>query len=106
MLCSLYLEPSLTLHNVLSVCEGVTNWRGLGNGLGVPLFKLHYIHYPNPTASEWLEAVVKEWLAHHPAPSWKGLARALYKSSALSALQRLYGKYMYLAGMWTCIHML
>ena len=102
VLCPLYLEPSLTLHNVLSVCEGVTEWRDLGYGLRVPPSKLNDIgrrHYQ--TASEGLEAVVKEWLAHHPAPSWKGLARALYKEGQLRALQRLYGKY--LTGMWTCM---
>ena len=53
------------------------------------------------TDYEGLEDVVKEWLAHHPAPSWKGLARTLHRSSQLRSLQRLYGKY--LAGMWTCM---
>ena len=46
------------------------------------------------TDSEKVEAVVKEWRAHHPAPSWKGLATALYGTDELRALRRLYGKYL------------
>ena len=46
------------------------------------------------TDSERVEAVVKEWRAHHPAPSWKGLATALYGRGELRALRRLYGKYL------------
>ena len=49
-------------------------------------------HYQ--TDSERVEAVVKEWRAHHPTPSWKGLARALYGMGELRALRRLYGKYL------------
>ena len=44
--------------------------------------------------SKKVEAVVKEWRAHHPAPSWKGLAKALYVMEELRALRRLYGKYL------------
>ena len=46
------------------------------------------------TDSERVEAVVKEWRAHDPAPSWKGLAWALYGMDELRALRRLYGKYL------------
>ena len=76
------------------MCEGVTDWWGLGDELGVPDSKRYDIHYRNPTDSKKVEAVVKEWLAHHPAPSWKDLARALYKEGDLRALPRLYGKYL------------
>ena len=93
-LCPLSLEPSLTLRNILSVCEGVTGWRGLGLRLNVPDSKCDDIHRRHQTDSERLEAVVKEWCAHHPAPSWKGLAWALYKKGKLRALRRLYGKYL------------
>ena len=94
VLCPLYLEPTLTLHNILSVCEGVTDWYGLGLWLDVPVSKRIDIGRRYQTDSEWVEAVVKEWRAHHPAPSWKGLATALYKTDELRALRRLYGKYL------------
>ena len=94
MLCPLYLEPTLTLHNILSVCEGVTDLYGLGVWLDVPDFKRDDNDDHYQTDSERLEAVVKEWRAHHPTPSWKGLARALYGMGELRALRRLYGKYL------------
>ena len=94
VLCPLYLEPSLTLHNILSVCEGVTDWWVLGRWLDVPASKCNDIGRRYQIVSERVEAVVKEWRAHHPAPSWKGLARALYKTGELRALRRLYGKYL------------
>ena len=73
-------------------------------GLRMPHSKHYDIRRRYQTDSERVEAVVKEWLAHHPAPSWKRLARALYERGDLRALQRLYGKY--LAGMHndlTCV---
>ena len=94
VLCPLYLEPSLTLHNILSVCEGVTDCDGLGVWLDVPVSKRGDIRHRYQTDSERVEAVVKEWRAHHPAPSWKGLAWALYRMGELRALRRLYGKYL------------
>ena len=103
VLCPLYLEPSLTLHNVLSVCEGATDREWLGLWLDTPDSKRDDIRSRYQTTSERLEAFVKEWLAHHPAPSWKGLARVLYERSELRTLQRLY---KYLAGMYnnlTCV---
>ena len=74
------------------MCEGVTDWDALGAWLDVP--KRHDIRHRYQTDSERVEAVVKEWRAHHPAPSWKGLARALYEADELRALRRLYGKYL------------
>ena len=90
VLCPLYLEPTLTLHNIFSVCEGVTGW----SGLDVPESKRYDIDRRYQTVSQKVEAVLKEWRAHHPAPSWKGLARALYKTGEVRALRRLYGKYL------------
>ena len=46
------------------------------------------------TDSARREEVVKEWLAHHPAPSWKGVATTLYGMDELRALQRLYASYI------------
>ena len=83
------------------MCEEVTDWLVLGVGLGVPHSKRDDIDHRYPPVSERVEAIVKEWLAHHPAPSWKGLARVLYWRGELRALQRLYGTY--LVGMWTCM---
>ena len=95
MFCFVYSEP--TLPNLLSVLEGVTNWNSLGYYLGVPRSKMVDIDDRFPTASERLEAVLKEWLENHPAPSWRGLARALYRVRRVpehTALQRVYHKYL------------
>ena len=62
--------------------------------MDVPRSKRDDIDRRYQSDSERLEAVVKEWRAHHPAPSWKGLAWALYKEGELRALWRLYGKYL------------
>ena len=93
----LYSEPTLTLPNLLSVLEGVTNWSDLGLWLGVPRSKRDDIDRRSPTDSEGLEAVLKEWLENYPAPSWRGLARALYRREEVpehTALQRVYHKYL------------
>ena len=93
----LYSEPTLTLPNLLSVLEGVTNWYDLGLWLGVPRSKRDDIRCRYLTDSEGLKAVLKEWLENHPAPSWRGLARALYRRrgvAELTALQRVYHKYL------------
>ena len=95
MFCFLYSEP--TLPNLLSVLEGVTDWYDLGGWLGVPYSKRDDIRLRSPTASEGLEVVLKEWLENHPAPSWRGLARALYWTREVpehTALQRVYHKYL------------
>ena len=60
----------------------------------MPASKRNDIARRYQTDSERVEAVVKEWRAHHPAPSWKGLAMALYWRDELRALRRLYGKYL------------
>ena len=93
----LYSEPTLTLSNLLSVLEGVTKWYSLGYCLGVLHSKLEDILRRSPTDSEGLKAMLNEWLETHPAPSWRGLARALYGSREVpehTALQRVYHKYL------------
>ena len=93
----LYSEPTLTLPNLLSVLEGVTDWYRLGYCLGVPGSKRDDACRRSPTDSEGLEAVLKEWLENHPAPSWRGLARALYRRREVpehTALQRVCHKYL------------
>ena len=96
VLC-LYSEPTLTLPNLLSVLEGVIDWYNLCILLGVPDSKRDDIDDRSPTDSEGLEAVVKEYLENHPAPSWRGLARALCRKQDVpehTALQRVYHKYL------------
>ena len=52
-----------------------------------------------------IESMVEEWLQNHPAPSWKLVAWALYRSengkvTQHNVLKQLYGKYV--TGMWLC----
>ena len=82
--------------------EGVTDWYGLGGGLGVPLSKRDDIQRRSPTASKGMEVVLKEFLEKHPVPSWRGLAWALYRMREHTALQRVYQSY--LPGTSNCLH--
>ena len=96
VMCSLshviYPDPTLTLDNLLTVLERVTNWKGLGLWLGVP-----------PSRRDVMtgkESMLREWLDNHPAPSWELLAWALYMKGGGQLTEHsvlkhhLYGRYV------------
>ena len=97
-ICSLHADPTLTLPNLVSLVEGVISWRvNLGERLRVPFLKLHEIDMNSLSKPEKKEVMLKEWLENHPAPSWMGVARSLYRSAGLpehAALRSMYGKYL------------
>ena len=90
-MCS-HPDPTLTLDNLLSVLERVTDWKGLGEWLDVPLSIRDVMTEK--------ESMLREWLDNHPAPSWELLAWALYMSGGgrfteHSVLKHhLYGRYV------------
>ena len=92
MLSFICSDPTLTLDNLLTVLERVTNWKRLGRWLDVPLSRRDVM--------TGKESMLREWLDNHPAPSWELLAWALYRSgegqlTEHSVLKHhLYGRYV------------
>ena len=81
--------------HLLSALQGVAEWKWLAMWLGVPKSRLN-----DMTGKE---SMLEEWLQNHPAPSWKLVAWALYRTRRLtehSVLKQLYGKHV--SGMWLC----
>ena len=74
----------------------MSNWSDLGQWLDVPRSRR--------AGMRGKESMLEEWLKNHPAPSWKLVAWALYRSQGLTehnVLKQLYGKHvtgMYMYG--------
>ena len=86
-----YSDPTLTLDNLLTVLEKVTDWKELRYLLDVPKSRR--------VVMTEKESMLREWLDNHPAPSWELLAWALYRSGGgrpteHSVLKHLYGRYV------------
>jgi len=72
-------DPTLTTDNLMEVVKGVEDrWEVLGSRLGVRLPErqkeiqnLYWNHYQR------MEGVVRNYMKHHPTPSWKTVAAAL-----------------------------
>ena len=87
--CVSHLDSTLTLQQLLVALRGVPDWISLGKWLDVPWSRL--------LVMMGIEAVLKEWLQSHPAPSWKLVAWALYRKGELTehnVLKQLYGKHV------------
>ena len=87
-------DSTLTVPHLLSALQGVADWKGLGEWLGVPRSRL--------VVMTEKESMLEEWLQNHPAPSWKLVAWALYRMDGgqLTEHSVLYGKHV--SGMWLC----
>ena len=88
-------DSTLTVPSLLVALRDVTNWNFLGQWLDIPRSTLLVVSEK--------ESVLDEWLKNHPAPTWKLVAWALYRSrcgqlNEHSVLKQLYGKHG--AGMW------
>ena len=85
-------DPTLTLDNLLTVLERVTDWKDLGRWLDIPLSRRKVM--------TGKESMLREWLDVHPAPSWELLAWALYRSGGERLTEHsvlkhhLYGRYV------------
>ena len=74
-------EPNLTLHNLISVLEGVAedeDWEYLAMFMNLPSSKWSHIDDQIQTYKLCKEESLKEFLKSHPAPSWWVVAEALY----------------------------
>ena len=76
-----FSEVTLTRDNLLKCLEGVTDWDDLGIWLDIPSSKRTEIRNTCQNDLHCINAVVDEYLNHHPAPSWRGIAWAFYRMS-------------------------
>ena len=87
-LCS-DVDHTLTVDNLLAALQSVKDWNRLGLWLDVPQSRL--------AAMSGMEDLIRQWLKHHPAPSWKLVAWALYRRHGVTehnVLKQLYGTYI------------
>ena len=92
----------LTLENVKQATEGMKNWYRFGWWLDVPLsrraeIKKKFSEEDEQRKDKQREALLSEWLEHHPAPSWKLLAWALLRRREPpehQMLKKLYENYI------------
>jgi hypothetical protein len=95
--CFFCPDSTLTVPHLFLALQGVADWWELGMWLGVPWSRLNRM--------TGKESMLEEWLQNHPAPSWKLVAWALYRSgggrlTSHSVLKQLYGKHV--SGKWLC----
>lgn len=74
-----FSDDTLTNINLFSSLDGVTDWYSLGVWLRVPDSKQNEIKTTHKTEVQRLESLVMYYLNHHPAPSWREVAHALYR---------------------------
>ena len=89
-------DSTLTLQNLLTLLKSVSDWSDLGQWLDVPRSRRNVM--------TGKESMLEEWLKNHPAPSWKLVAWALYRSYKHNVLKQLYGKHV--TGMWLCMEII
>ena len=84
------------LENLNTILEGVKKWeRGVVAWLHIPYAKQQELkeQYPINVFAQRRRAYLAYFLTHHPAPSWRIIATALYIGEELGALevvQKLY----------------
>ena len=73
------------------------NWHRFGWWLDVPLPKRDEIKSTVPALEEQIDALLREWLDHHPSPNWRLFAWALLRRREPpehNMLKQLYGNYI------------
>ena len=92
---SLFTDPTLTLNNVTAIMKDVRQCDNAAFWIGIPDSKRYELQSLNPTTNQHRQAYWDYWLHHHPSPSWRILAGALYcwgEHGALEVLQMNYLK--------------
>ena len=90
-------DPSLTLENLKQAVDGIKNWHRFGWWLDVPQSRRDKIKSSLSTLDEQIDALLRDWLEHHPCPSWKLFAWALLRRREPPEhrmLKNLYGNYI------------
>ena len=85
------------MNNVKIAIRGMKNWHRFGWWLDVPLSKRDEIKNEVITLEEQIEALLQEWLEHHPCPNWRLFAWALLRRREPPEhrmLKQLYGNYI------------
>ena len=85
-------EATLTVANLCSVLKEV-EWGTLTGKFGVPWSTLEEIQSNYSTVKQRRQAMLEEWLDHHPAPSWMLVVNALYRAPFMGDGYCGYGKY-------------
>ena len=68
-------------------------WGTLTGKFGVPWSTLEEIQSNYSTVKQRRQAMLEEWLDHHPAPSWMLVVNALYRAPFMGDGYCGYGKY-------------
>ena len=93
--CSpLFIDPTLILSNVTAIMKDVQLWGDVAFWIGIPDSKRREFQSENPTTDQWKQAHWDYWIHHHPAPSWRILASALYYWVEHGALEVLLMNYL------------
>ena len=85
------------MENLERAIRGMKNWHRFGWWLDVPLSKRDEIKKKIPTLAKQREALLQEWLEHHPCPNWRLFAWALLRRREPpehEMLMQLYGNYI------------
>ena len=90
--CSSYsaplADPTLTLHNVMRVVEGVRDWETLAAYAGVPESTRLNIKRRYSTKDDQKKAVWEYFLACAPNATWQTIAGQFYFMKETTALER------------------
>ena len=88
-------DPTLTLTNLTQWLQGVEDWESMSWGLCIPYSKFLSI---KAGGAPLHEACCEWYLTNHPAPSWRGVAQALYNTEEHEVLALLGDRVPYLKG--------
>jgi len=74
-------EATLTIANLSSALEEVEEWDDLAYSLGISDQLQREIEKKYSNDTQYKQAMLEEWWNHHPAPSWRLVADALYTNA-------------------------
>ena len=90
----LFTDLTLTFNNVTAVMKDVQRWKRVAWWIGVSPSKWNELQSKNSTTDQAKQACWDYWIHHHPAPSWRMLADALYVEREHGALELLLMNYL------------
>ena len=97
--CLFCLEPSLSLTNLTTLMENVSErdsqmWLYMAIWLNIPSSKYNAIKSQHSSPAQRSRACWDLYITDHPSPSWKRLAYALYMRKRLEELEVVQKKYL------------
>jgi hypothetical protein len=85
------------MENLKRAIQGMKNWYRFGWWLDIPRSKRNEIKKKISALEDQREALLQEWLNHHPCPNWRLFAWALLRRREPpehEMLMQLYGNYI------------